>query len=290
MNVNLIELLHESLYETVEVSLIVLLLMVIIEFLVLRYRDFFISLTKKNRFWSYLLSGLVGITPGCMGIFAIDSFYMAGLLPVGALATAMITTLGDESFVLLAMVIDGRFPLNSTIILYASMFVTGIAGGYLAYALVSKFNMKFQEKCVIHHHEHDHHFSVKHFFTHHIYNHIIKKHILRIAIWVFVTVFILEYLHTYLGESHLSFISGYAGLLVAALIGLAPISGPHLIFIILFAQGSIPFSILFTNAIVQDGHGLLPIMGFSMRDTLLVKSFKFVLALALGATLFSLGF
>jgi len=44
---------------------------------------------------------------------------------------------------------------------------------------------------------------------------------------------------------------------LAVVIGIIPESGPHLIFVTLFAQGSIPFSILLASSIVQDGHGML---------------------------------
>lgn len=285
----IISLLQESLLETLEVSVLILFLMVVIEFLVLRFKNSFALLTSKNRFWAYLFSSTIVSTPGCMGIFAIDSFYMAGLLPIGALAAAMITTLGDESFVLISMALAGKFPLDSMVYLYISLFIIGIGGGYLAYSLSKLFKLSFQEKCAIQHHEHDHQFSIKHFFTHHIYDHIIKKHILKIAAWVFVTVFFVEYFHEYMGDLNYNFLIGYYGLFIAALIGLFPISGPHIIFIVLFAQGVIPFSFLLVNSIVQEGHGLLPIMGFSWRDTIIVKLYKFILALIIGCSLFVFG-
>ena len=52
-------------------------------------------------------------------------------------------------------------------------------------------------------------------------------------------------------------------LIIAILVGIIPESGPHLIFVTLFAQGSIPFTILLANSIVQDGHGTLPLLAVS---------------------------
>jgi hypothetical protein len=46
-------------------------------------------------------------------------------------------------------------------------------------------------------------------------------------------------------------------LVIAILVGIIPESGPHLIFVTLFAQGTLPFAILLANSIVQDGHGTL---------------------------------
>ena len=44
------------------------------------------------------------------------------------------------------------------------------------------------------------------------------------------------------------------------------------------------------NSIVQDGHGLLPIIGFSIKDALKLKIFNLVFGLVVGLVVFSLGF
>ena len=60
-------------------------------------------------------------------------------------------------------------------------------------------------------------------------------------------------------------------LVIAILVGIIPESGPHLIFVTLFAQGSLPFAILLANSIVQDGHGTLPLLAVSRRAFLWLK-------------------
>jgi hypothetical protein len=57
-------------------------------------------------------------------------------------------------------------------------------------------------------------------------------------------------------------------LLIACLVGLIPESGPHLIFVTLFAQGVVPFSVLLASSVVQDGHGMLPMLAHSRREFL----------------------
>ena len=52
-------------------------------------------------------------------------------------------------------------------------------------------------------------------------------------------------------------------LVIACLVGLIPESGPHLIFVTLFAQGVVPLSVLLASSIVQDGHGMLPMLAHS---------------------------
>ena len=78
-------------------------------------------------------------------------------------------------------------------------------------------------------------------------------------------------------------------LILSALIGLIPESGPHLIFVMLFANGFIPFSVLLTSSIVQDGHGMLPMLSYSVKDSVLIKSFNFVFGLTIGIILFIIG-
>jgi hypothetical protein len=79
-------------------------------------------------------------------------------------------------------------------------------------------------------------------------------------------------------------------LLIAALIGIIPESGPHLIFVMMYAKGIIPFSVLFTASFVQDGHGMLPLLSYSIKDSVLIKVFNLVFGLSTGGALFFLGF
>jgi len=74
----------------------------------------------------------------------------------------------------------------------------------------------------------------------------------------------------------------YFVLLIAVLVGIIPESGPHLVFVTLFSQGTIPFSILLANSIVQDGHGTLPLLAVSGRAFIWLKVINIVVGLALG--------
>ncbi|MGL4956199.1 MAG: putative manganese transporter, partial [Bacteroidales bacterium] len=61
-----------------------------------------------------------------------------------------------------------------------------------------------------------------------------------------------------------------------------PSSGPHLVFVLMFAQGSIPFSILLVNSLMQDGHAGLPLLAETKRGFIYLKLIKFVFALLIG--------
>ena len=78
-------------------------------------------------------------------------------------------------------------------------------------------------------------------------------------------------------------------LLLGALIEVVPESGPHLIFVMMYAQGLVPFSVLFTASFVQGGHGMLPLLSYSIKDSILIKAFNLVFGIAIGVTLFALG-
>ncbi len=130
----------------------------------------------------------------------------------------------------------------------------------------------------------------EHYLHSHIWEHIIKKHILRVFLWSFAALLFVN-----LGLSHWSleyFVrqNMWLVLICAALISIIPESGPHLIFVMMFAQGLIPFSVLFTSSFVQDGHGMLPLLSYSVKDSLLIKLFNLVFGLAMGAILFISGF
>jgi len=66
------------------------------------------------------------------------------------------------------------------------------------------------------------------------------------------------------------------------LVGIIPESGPHIIFITLFINGNIPFSILLANSIVQDGHGALPLFAESKRSFVLMKLINVIIGFIIG--------
>lgn len=72
-------------------------------------------------------------------------------------------------------------------------------------------------------------------------------------------------------------------LIIAVLIGIVPESGPHLIFVTLFASGTIPFSILLASSISQDGHGMLPMLAESKKGFIAVKVVNMIFAFIVGA-------
>jgi len=62
------------------------------------------------------------------------------------------------------------------------------------------------------------------------------------------------------------------------------------VFVTLYAQGSIPLSILLASSIVQDGHGMLPMLADSRRKFVVIKAINFAAGLLIGTVALALGF
>lgn len=128
-----------------------------------------------------------------------------------------------------------------------------------------------------------------HYLVDHIWHHIVRKHLWRVFLWTF---FALLFVTIGLNQWDIEeFIKGHLALvfLLCALIGFIPESGPHMVFVIMFANGIVPFSILLTSSIAQDGHGMLPMFSYSWRDALLIKIFNISFALVIGSILLVIG-
>jgi hypothetical protein len=128
-----------------------------------------------------------------------------------------------------------------------------------------------------------------HFLDEHLWRHVAVQHVPRIFAWtagVLIGVAVLEHfadVHTLVRENP------WAMLLLASLIGIIPESGPHLVFVSLYAAGTIPISILVASSIVQDGHGMLPLLAQSRRDFVRIKAANLAVGLVVGAVMLALG-
>ncbi|MBN1339509.1 MAG: arsenic efflux protein [Bacteroidales bacterium] len=128
-----------------------------------------------------------------------------------------------------------------------------------------------------------------HFLKEHLYNHILKKHLLTLFLWTFGAFIALYYIQTSLTLSNLLQNNALLILLIAVLMGFIPESGPHLVFVTLFSQNLLPFSILLANSIVQDGHGMLPLLAESRKDFIRVKAINMVAGFLAGLILLAIG-
>ncbi len=132
-------------------------------------------------------------------------------------------------------------------------------------------------------------FASGHYLRSHIWDHIIKRHLFRVFLWSFGALIFVQWglsfwsLDTLIRE-HMVWV-----LFFGALLGIVPESGPHLVFVMMYAQGLVPFSVLFTTSFVQDGHGMLPLLSYSIRDSLLIKVFNLIFGITIGGALLAFG-
>jgi len=386
MKVELLEHLPHVIEHAFMITGFVFVMMLVIEFINIQTRAFGKKDINSSSWIQYIVAGILGVIPGCLGAFSAVGLFSHGILSFGALVTAMIATSGDEAFLMLAM-----FP-GKAILLFAVMFVISIFAGKLTDRVFAKatFADKLKhrslplhegEKCFCfsskeffrnfsfrriiilvlvglvilfaisglrddhnetnnhaheqievynedckHHQEHTEEHdkecehrqehskheegtwvfvtilitaiaafimvlaSTEHFLKEHLWDHIVKVHIIKIFIWTFVALLAVQILMHFTDVN--SWISGNLVilLLIACIVGLIPESGPHIIFVTLFFEGTIPFSILLASSIVQDGHGMLPLLAESKRSFIYVKIINLLIGLIIGFVALKAGF
>ena len=130
----------------------------------------------------------------------------------------------------------------------------------------------------------------EHVIKEHLWEHIIRKHFLSIFLWTFGALFVIQVgLHYFDIETLISNNIPWM-ILLAVLVGIIPESGPHLLFITLFATGTVPFSVLLASSISQDGHASLPLLAESKRSFAKAKIVNALVAAVCGYLCYFVGF
>jgi hypothetical protein len=129
-----------------------------------------------------------------------------------------------------------------------------------------------------------------HFLEDHLWRHVVRRHSPRVFLWTLGALIAMHLLTDVLHLEALIQEGKWALLVAACFVGLIPESGPHLIFVTLYAKGVLPLSILLASSIVQDGHGMLPMLAHSRREFVLVKAISFFSGLGFGSVALAVGF
>ena len=121
-----------------------------------------------------------------------------------------------------------------------------------------------------------------HFVEEHLWHHVITRHVPKIFAWTFGVLVLLGFLTEVFDINE--WVSANIPLMIvlATLIGIIPESGPHLIFVTLFAAGVIPAPVLIASCISQDGHASLPLLAESKGAFLRAKAINCIVALIVG--------
>jgi len=131
--------------------------------------------------------------------------------------------------------------------------------------------------------------SSDHFVEEHLWHHIICRHFLKLLGWTLSVLLLLGFALEYLDVE--AWISGNIPMMIvlATLVGLIPESGPHLVFVTLFAAGVVPMPVLVASCISQDGHACLPLLAESKGAFVRAKAINCAAALIVGFCLWGFG-
>ena len=125
-------------------------------------------------------------------------------------------------------------------------------------------------------------FASDHFVDEHLWNHIVKKHLPVIFAWTFGVLLVLGVALQYIDIDHWISDNTVLMILLATAIGIIPESGPHMIFVTLYAAGVIPMPVLLASCISQDGHASIPLLAESKKSFAWAKLINCIIALAVG--------
>ena len=378
LHASTMELLTDVISNALLITGFVSIMMLVIEYLNVLTQGNWDRLISRLAWGQPLFCAFLGVTPGCLGAFAVTSLYMHRVVTFGALVATMVATCGDEAFVMLAM-----FP-RQALVLFGILLVTGTVSGIVTdlilkarrtaalpkldvYApahavpdcipfssrdvfnhwrrctphrgwlalLLALFVFGVLSGVVGHHHDalgipstgaamtdyhHEHDEAVEdhetgpydhagesdwgwvrvtllllglvglaivitvpdHFLDEHLWKHLVRVHLGRIFLWTLGALIVTRVLAQVIDIEAAVQSHRLPVLLIACLVGLIPQSGPHLIFVTLYADGAIPFSILVASSIVQDGHGMIPLLAHSRRAFVAVKAINLAIGLAVG--------
>jgi hypothetical protein len=344
----------EILRQTFMVSGYVLFMMLILEFINVKTRGAWSAPLKKSGWLQILVSVVLGMTPGCVGVFTVVSLFTHGIVRFPALLAATLASYGDEAFIYISMDAGGAVKLMlilAGIGLFSGLvfllfyrkkpapvlpehFVThehdhccgpskieeigmqirrmslsrSLMLSIILLVVFSQFVESGAHEVAGGHEQHEHAghdhglLSVEmlifffislvsavivatvpeHFLTEHLWGHVIKKHFLRLFLWTLGALVGIALLMHYVDLDHWLTVNSIWLLVIATLVGLIPVSGPHIVFISLFVAGTIPFSVLLANSMVQDGHGGIPLLAEDKKSFVSARLIKLVMALAVG--------
>lgn len=125
-------------------------------------------------------------------------------------------------------------------------------------------------------------FGSDHFVEEHLWHHIVRKHVPVIFAWTFGVLVVLGVGMQYVDIGR--WISGNTAMMIllATAVGIIPESGPHMIFVTLYASGVVPLPVLLASCISQDGHASIPLLAESKRSFIWAKLINCAVAIAAG--------
>jgi len=139
---------------TITVTIFVLMMLLLIEYLTVMSRGSLTRFFTKRNWLQIVFAAVLGVIPGCLGVYVAVSLYAHHLFSFAALVTAMIATSGDEAFVMI-----GVMP-RTAMIIFGSLFVIAIATGLILHLFMKNRTLMPNKEAHIQLHLSDPHCSV----------------------------------------------------------------------------------------------------------------------------------
>lgn len=127
-----------------------------------------------------------------------------------------------------------------------------------------------------------------HFVEEHLWKHVIAGHLPKVFAWTFGMLVAMGLLLECVDIKDWISDNTVLMILLATAVGIIPESGPHLIFVTLYASGIVPLPVLMASCISQDGHASLPLLAESKGSFLKAKLVNCAVALIAGFTCLAL--
>jgi hypothetical protein len=133
----------------------VMTMMLIIEYVNVLSQGKVLTKLQKKPGLQIITGTILGLIPGCMGVYTAVSMYTHRLLSIGALTAAMIATSGDETFLMFALI-----PQKVWIIM-AVLAIVAIVSGFLTDKFMGKRDLISEKGFTFDIHKLDHKECIK---------------------------------------------------------------------------------------------------------------------------------
>lgn len=146
---NMVETLIDVFRNTLMITCFVIVIMLFIELLNVFTSGKWSHWLSHYKPLQVVIASILGLIPGCFGGFAVVGMWTHGAISFGSLVAAMISSVGDEAFVMLV-----QMP-GKALFMFGILFVIAIAAGFLIDGVGLKVNLPSQLKqhLVVHEHE-----------------------------------------------------------------------------------------------------------------------------------------
>lgn len=145
----MVEIFTDVLRNTLIITCFVIVIMLFIELTNVLTQGSWTRWLGKYPSLQVVLAAFLGLIPGCFGGFAVVGMWTHGVVSFGALLAAMISSVGDEAFVMLVQMPEKAFMLFG--ILFVIGVVVGILVDKMGWKVVHPRNM--EQHLVVHKHE-----------------------------------------------------------------------------------------------------------------------------------------